>query len=111
MDKTSFDIPSQIQLEILKALLSEVNPSLRGVAFDWDSENKFALLFFYNDGDLTEAIEDHYSCIDNEASARFFFDNELIDHDFKIITLNRTSELPKHDYWVFLRKEPFVDPS
>jgi len=110
-EQTKQNIPSLIRIEILQALLSEVNPSLRGVAFEWNNENKFAFLFFYNDGQVTDALEDHYSCIDNEASTRFFFDHELIYHDFKVVRIDCPQPLPEHDCWVYLRREPFVDPS
>lgn len=105
------NIPLKIKLEIMQSLLDEVNPSLRGVAFDWDSNNRFALLYFYNEGQLTDALEEHYSCIDHQASARFFFDHQLIEHDFKIICVKPLDKLPQHDYWVYRQKKPFIDPS
>ena len=103
-------IPSLISFELSKALLDEMVPSLRGVAYEWDKENKSVLIYFYNEGVVTQSLEDHYSVIDNEASTRFFWDGKLVEHDFKIIRIDSPKSLPEHEYWVYRRKEPFEDP-
>ena len=107
---TLLELPDLIHLEISKALLNEVIPSLRGVAFDWDPKNEFVMIFFYHEGQLSDSIEEHYSCIDNEASTRFIFNKRLLEHDYEVKTDQIGHELPEHDNWVYLRKEPFVDP-
>jgi len=100
----------EIKLAILRALLGSINPSLRGVSFEIDSNKKFIMVYFFHDGQILPAIENYYSCIDCEASADFFYDNFLYDHDFKIVRIDYPEKLPKQNFWVYIRKEPFVDP-
>ena len=100
-----------IESGFLRVLIGEINPSLRGIAFDWDSENTLIFIYFFHDGEITSAIEDHYSCIEAEATTRFYYKNCLFSHDFKVIRIDYPKELPKDHSWIYCRKEPFEDPS
>lgn len=100
-----------INHELCKILLKEINPSLRGVAFEIDDISKVVEIYFYNDGAVTDALENHYSMIDFEASVRFSIDDKVYESEFKIIRSDYPEELPKHSHWAYLRKEPFVNPT
>lgn len=107
------NIYAEIILSINRALLGDVNPSLRGVAFEWNPLEEEIIVFFYHDGELSDALMNHYDCIDFEASADFFLEEDsikLIKNDFKIVSAKYPTPLPDHDHWVYRRKEPFVDP-
>lgn len=85
-----------------RALLSEVVPSLRGVAVDWDDNT--ILVYFYNDGEISDELWNDYSCIGTEIVSSF----STAHISEKIIQLDYPSKLPKHEYWAFRRKEPFI---
>src|SRR5262249_47940245 len=104
-------IHAKVKLALQRALLGCINPSLRGIAFEVEEKKKFIQLYFFHDGNLPYEIENHYSCIDNEASADFFHDDFLYDHDFKVIRVDYPQKLPDISFWSYIRMEPFVDPS
>ena len=83
-----------------RALLNEVVPSLRGVAVDWD--NNTIVMYFYNDGEISDELWNDYSCIGTEVVSNFS-DAHISE---KIIRLDYPSKLPDHRFWVYRRKEP-----
>ena len=104
-------IHSIIERALLRALLGEVNPSLRGIVFDWNPDELFVLLYFFHDGEITDAIENLYSCIECEASTHFYYEGYLFSHDFKVVRIDCPKELPQDHNWLYCRREPFEDPS
>jgi|ERR1700722_10599254 len=90
---------SYLKLSAQGALLGEVIPSLRGVAVGWS--DKTILLYFYNDGKITDEIFDCFSEIGTEIISDFS-DALINDH---IIRLDYPQPLPFHEHWVFKRKE------
>lgn len=101
---------SRVKWAIGRALLGEVNPSLRGVCFEWDKEKDQILIYFYHDGVISDNLKDHYESIGCEASADFIFDDRLIKSDFITLSLPYPQKLPNTCQWVYARREPFVDP-
>ncbi len=81
------------------ALLGEIVSSLRGVAVDWGDNT--ILIYFYNDGEISDELENDYSCIGTEVVANY--SNAHIDE--KIIRLDYPNKLPEHRFWVYKRKE------
>lgn len=110
MNDLELHISSKIKLAICQAFLGEINPSLRGVAFDLIHNENKVFIYFYHEGIVTDAIENHYSCIESEASNYFFYNGKLLDHDFSVIRIDSPEVLPDHEYWVYIKKEPFTDP-
>src|ERR1700722_11506961 len=90
-----------VKWAISRALLGEINPSLRGVCFEWDKTNDEILVYFYHDGILSDNIKDHYESIGCEASADFIFDNRLIKSDFIVVSLPYPQQLPHAHFWVY----------
>lgn len=108
LDKDIFPI---IELAFLRILIGEINPSLRGIAFDWDSDKTFVFIYFFHDGEITDAIEDHYSCLEAEATVHFYYKDCFFSHDFKVVRIDYPEQLPENHHWIYRRLEPFVDPS
>jgi hypothetical protein len=86
-------------LNALGALLGEVVPSLRGVAVDW--EGNIILMYFYNDGEVSDELENDYRCIGTEVVADYY-DAHIDD---KVVRLDFPTPLPQHKYWAYKRKE------
>ena len=84
-----------------RALLGEVVSSLRGVAVDWN--NNTILVYFYNDGEISDKLKYNYNCIAAEVVASFC---EAHINE-KINRLDYPNELPKHKFWAYIRKEGF----
>lgn len=84
------------------ALLDEVVPSLRGVAVDWDDNT--ILAYFYNDGEISEELRNDYSCIGTEIVSNY----STAHISEKIIRLDYPAKLPKHEHWVYRRKEVLI---
>lgn len=99
---------TRLRLSIQRALWGELIPSLRRVVLKWNPGNETAGIYFYHDGPpITDAIEEHYSCIHTEVRADFIVDPEI---DFKVIRFDYPSLLPKEQYVIYARKERFEDP-
>jgi hypothetical protein len=86
-------------LNTQKALLGEVVSSLRGVAIDWEGDT--ILMYFYNDGEISDELENDYRCIGTEVVADYY--DAYIDD--KVIRLDFPTPLPQHEYWAYRRKE------
>ena len=88
-------------LSAQRALLGIVTPVLRGVAVEWNGED--IIIYFYNDGQISEELEDDYMCVGSEIISDFT--SGIIDE--KIVRLDLPAPLPKHDLWAYRRKESF----
>jgi hypothetical protein len=108
MKKEDAELVASLKLSINRALWGEVIPSLREVVLKWQPEDDIARILFYHDGEINDAIEDHYSCIHTEVEADFVTEPRI---DFKILRCDYPNPLPKEKYVIFLRKEPFEDPT
>lgn len=86
-------------LNTQKALLGKIVPSLRGAAVDWDEST--ILMYIYNDGEISTDSENSYRLAGEEVLA-CYTDAHLNE---KIVRLDFPSQLPKHEYWVYKRKE------
>jgi hypothetical protein len=93
---------------INRALWHEVIPSLREVIMDWDNEKNTICFYFYHDGPVTEAVEEHYRYI---ARLAHFQGLEIeINMEYKVIRLDYPELIPQREFVIYSRKEPFVDP-
>jgi len=96
-----------LQLSIHRALWGAVIPSLRLVRLEWNPGDHTALIIFYHDGAINDAITENYSCVHSEVVADFFVHTKV---DFKITRCDDPNPLPKEHPTIYLRKEPFEDP-
>lgn len=58
-------------------------------------------------GEISDAIENHYSCIATEVHADFLTDPDI---DFNVIRSDYPNPLPKEEHVVYACTEPSVDP-
>lgn len=84
-----------------RALLGEVVPSLRGVAVEWS--DTIINMYFYNDGVISNVLENDFSCVGTEVVANFV-DAHITEH---CIRLDYPNKMPTHTYWAYKRKEVF----
>lgn len=99
MSSNNLEKYETLLLNTLGALLGEVVPSLRGVAVDW--KDNTILMYFYNDGELSDELENDYSCIGTEVVASYY--DAMINET--IVRLDFPNPLPEHKYWAYRRKE------
>jgi len=90
---------------VRERMLGEIIPSLRGIAVEW--ENNCIILYFYHDGQISDAIEEHYTGIGAEVVS----DYANVGIKEEVISFPYPEILPKKQYWAYRRKEPFEDPS
>lgn len=90
---------SYLMLAAQRGMLGEVGPSLRAVAVDWI--NNDIVVYFYNDGEITEELHDDFISITTDITTHF--NNAMVDE--KIIRLDYPKPLPFHEHWVYRRKE------
>ena len=60
---------ANLLLTAQSALLGEIIPSLRAVAVDW--EDNTIIVYFYNDGKISEELWDDFNCIGYRNSRSF----------------------------------------
>lgn len=101
-------ITCALNSSMYRALKGEVIPSLRKITLRWYPEEGRAIFTFYHHGEVTDIIENHYSCIITEVHADFAFEYFQVDHEIEIC--NYPAPIPKGGHTVYLRKEPFEDP-
>lgn len=99
---------NDLKLSVNRALWGEVIPSLRKVILKWHPGDETAWIIFYHNGKISDAIEDHYSCIHTEVEAEYLIDPRI---DFKIIRCDYPQPLPQEENTVYARCEPFTDPT
>lgn len=107
MNEQDIDLLRKLELSIGRALWGAVIPSLRKVLLKWKPGDETAMILFYHDGEVTDAVEEHYSCIHTEVDADFLIDPRI---DFKVIRCDYPHPLPQEQYIIYARKEPFEDP-
>jgi len=74
-------------------------PSLRGISVDW-RENTI-VMYFYNNGEISEELENDYRCVGTEVVAQYS-DAHIDD---KIIRIDSPKPLPQHRYWAYKKNE------
>lgn len=100
---------NSVENSIHRALWGEVVPSMRGIILKWKPNDSKVRIFFYHQGEITEAVESHYSSIMTEIDADHW--EKSISCDYEIIKCDPSIKVPTDDdFIVYLRKEPFVDP-
>lgn len=102
------ELINSIRGSIHRALWGEVIPSMRKIILHFESGAKSAIVNFYHHGEITDSIEEHYASIMTEVSADAW--EKPIKIDYEIIRTDYPELLPKEQFVVYLRKEPFVDP-
>lgn len=110
MDDSDRDFILSVKLSIYRALWGEVIPSMRGIILKWKPGDEKVRIFFYHHGEITEAIESHYSSIMAEVEADYW--GRPVTCEEEIIRCDPPTKVPTNeDFIVYLRKEPFVDPT
>ena len=107
MSEEDVDRFVRLRLSIQRALWGEVIPSQRQVMLKWQPGAETAWIMFYHDGEITDVVEEHYSCIATEVHADFVCEPYI---DFQVIRCDYPQPLPKEEHTIYIRKEPFVDP-
>lgn len=77
---------------------TEYFPSLRGLAVDW--EDNTIVMYFYNNGEISDELENDYRCVGTEVVAQYsdaYIQEEIVRLDFP-------KPLPKHEYWAYKKK-------
>jgi hypothetical protein len=103
MKKEDIEVLTDLKLSINRALWGAVIPSLRKVILKWKPGDDTAMILFYHDGEINDAIEENYSCVHTEVVADFVFDPKI---DFEIIRCDYPHRLPQEPYTIYARKEP-----
>ncbi len=98
-----------LELAISRALWGEVIPSLREVILKWEPNQNLAKILFYHHGQITPSIQNHYSCIVTEVDAGYYGEQLNIDHE--VIRLDYPQPLPKQEFVIYSRREPFENPT
>jgi hypothetical protein len=80
-------------------MATEHFPSLRGIAVDW--EDNTIVMCFYNDGEISEELENDYRCVGTEVVAQY---SDAYIHE-EIMRVDSPQSLPQHKYWAYKRKE------
>jgi hypothetical protein len=108
MEKKDLEVLIRLELSAGRALWGAVIPSLRKVLLKWKPGDDTAWLYFYHDGEITDVIEEHYSCVHAEMDADFCNDPRT---DYKVIRCDYPTRLPQEEYVIYARREPFEDPT
>jgi hypothetical protein len=87
-----------LHASIQQALLYEIGPNLRGVAYEWKNEK--VLLFFYHEGIMTSELIEKYSDIAAQVIANY---DEPVTIDEKVISLPSIKSFPNHAHWAYQR--------
>ena len=66
---------------------------------DW--EDDIIVIYFYNDGEISEELDNDYRCVGTEVIANYT-DARIAE---KIIRLDYPERLPHHEHWVYKRRE------
>ena len=103
-----WEVVVPFQRYISRALWNEVIPSLRKVIMERDSKKNTICFYFYHDGPITEAIKNHYDHINGLTQCHDLAIKVKIDH--KIIRSDYPECIPKREFVIYSRKEPFIDP-
>ena len=108
--EADYKLMSAIKGSIYRALWGEVIPSMRGILLKWKPGDKVAWIYFYHTGEITDAIESHYSSIMAEVDADYW--GVPVTADYEIIRWDPPKRVPTNErFIVYIRKEPFEDPT
>lgn len=99
---------NSIILSIHRALWRKVIPSMRGILLKWKSGDKKAWIYFYHQGEITGAIKYHYSSIMAEVNGDYW--GRPVATDYEVIRCDLPERVPREDFIVYRRREPFEDP-
>ncbi len=94
-------LQAKIIISVARALLGEVFPAPRGVAYILPSENSIQVIF-YDDGDIDEADAESISCVETEIMADF-----LPEISVEAVTerIDLPSPIAQRGYFIFRRRE------
>lgn len=101
MDNNDIDIGYAL-LATQRALLGEVTQNLRAVVIDLQIESKSGKIYFYYDGEISEADFDIASCAITEITAAFPMGYSFEEH---IERLDAPTTIPIQGRLAYLRKE------
>lgn len=93
---------STIRLSLQRALLCEISPNLRLVAFEHDDKKKKIAIYFYFDNEITDENKDSASSIAGEVAGDFDEETQVLE---ECIHLDFPKKLPAHQATVYRRKE------
>lgn len=93
-----------IRLSLQRALLTQISPQLRGVAFS--VENQCVCIHFYFDGPISEDDTESVSCVETEVIADYYPELSV---SAKSIRLDMPNPMLDGGTWVYLRREPPED--
>ena len=108
MKQMTESMMGSLKLTIHEALWGKVIPSLRGIILDWKSDTSQTTLLFFHNGEITEAIRNHYVAIYNDVRNNFSVTPPL---EYKIIRCDAPKLLPKQNFVIYIRREPFENPT
>ncbi|MFI5334700.1 MAG: hypothetical protein ACHQT8_06010 [Chlamydiales bacterium] len=91
-----------VRLSLQRALLCEISPNLRLVAFDYDKLKKEIFLYFYFDKQITDENKSSVNSIAGEVTGDFDEKTQVVE---KCIHLDFPARLPAHQFSVYHRKE------
>ena len=74
---------------------------------EWEGQENTLTLCFYHDGPISASVEQHYSYISQLACT----DGMQINKRYLIIRSDYPECIPKREFMIYGRKEPFVDPA
>lgn len=81
------------------SLCGEIVPAFRGIAIAWNKNTIH--IYFYIDGEISTNLDSHCTSIAAEIVASY---SHATIHEH-LIRLDYPTPLPKHEYWVYRRKE------
>ena len=100
MVKVDFDPVIDARLSIQRALLGEVVPELRVVAFSINA--KAVDVRFYFDGMISEDAEESASCVETEILADYDSEDTVMIH---CIRSDYPAQISDDGVWVYRRRE------
>ena len=101
MVKVDFDPVIDARLSIQRALLGEVMPELRVVAFSINAEAVVDVRFYF-DGMISEDAEESASCVETEILADYDPEDTVMIH---CIRLDYPAQVSDDGVWVYRRWE------
>ena len=104
---------ASVKLSVFRALIGEVNPSMRSICARWMPGDRNVKLLIIHDGIITDAIQSHYSLLMAVVEGDCWkYMGQVIGCDFDIVRLDFPKSLPKTGYTtvIYQRREPFIDP-
>lgn len=107
-EKINYEIANKIILHLQRVLIGKIIPNLRAIILIPKVNGKIFKVVFYNDGYIKYEIKRYYQAIINEVKKNSLKD---LNFSFEIARLDYPNLLPRGNSFVYLRKEPFKNPS